>query len=570
MNLFKAFSILQKHQLKKLPLIIIAMIIGTLFEAIGLGLIIPLIDLISENNNRFIALLLHIPWLNDQNILPAFILIIAALYLLKGFFLAGEAWLIGRYVFDFKKYIVNTLMERYLAENYEFHLMNNSALLLRNLTIEANQFISNVLMPILKIMTECILIITICILLFLIEPGGVVIIFTFLALLSFIFYWFIGKYSSYLGKIRHNADGMIVKFSKEALAGFKDIKILGKEIYFLQQFNIHNHISCNVMSKQFVLNQLPKIYLETIGAIVFLIFLLFLINEKGNFQQIFPIIAVFSVAAFRLLPSFNRLLSALSSTRFGEQTLVKIGDHINSISVTDPSTSNISKKTTNFKSHERIEIKNLSYQYPGTKDLALSNIDLTIKKGDSIGIVGKSGAGKSTLLEIILGLLKPTAGGVFIDGINVFENIRSWQNLIGYVEQDIHLLDDSILHNIAFGENDRDIDLKKVNDALHEAKLDDFVLSLPEGIETNLGERGVRLSGGQKQRIGIARALYRNTPILVFDEATSALDNATESEIVKAINDFKGTRTTIVVAHRRSTIINCNQIIELKKGSFLK
>ena len=250
--------------------------------------------------------------------------------------------------------------------------------------------------------------------------------------------------------------------------------------------------------------------------------------------------------------------------------IVSLNDQLKAIALTVSSAPRVNNNMARSAFERSIDIDNLCYQYPGTHELALSDIKLTIVKGESIGVIGKSGAGKSTLSDIILGLLKPSAGAIYIDGVDIYEDIKSWQSLIGYVQQDIYLLDDSIRSNIAFGELADEIDANRINDAIAEAQLDEFVASLPKGIDTHLGERGVRLSGGQKQRIGIARALYRNTPILVFDEATSALDNETEAEIVSSIQKFKGVRTTIVIAHRLSTIEHCDRVIELKKGRISK
>jgi ABC-type multidrug transport system fused ATPase/permease subunit len=305
--------------------------------------------------------------------------------------------------------------------------------------------------------------------------------------------------------------------------------------------------------------------------LVFLSLIILLILKGDDYGQVIPVLGVFALAAFRLLPSANRILASINSLRFAEEVIATLDGQLTTIDSSDPFSYSVETNAVNTLSafDQSIEIKNLFYQYPGGHELALSNINITIKKGESIGIVGESGAGKSTLSDAILGLIKASKGGIYVDGLDIYKDIKSWQNLIGYVQQDIYLLDDSIRSNIAFGEPDGMIDSKRVNDAIFEAQLDEFVSSLPEGIYTQLGERGVRLSGGQKQRIGIARALYRNTPILVFDEATSALDNETESEIVSAIKSFKGLRTTIVIAHRLSTIEHCDRVIELQKGCIL-
>ena len=567
MQLSKVFFILPKRRIKQIPFVIFAMIIGAAFEVVGIGLVIPLIDIISDSDNRVTEYLgSAFPSLSSQNIVLLSVTLFAMFYVVKGVYLSGLAWLNGRFSFAVKADVSNTLMESYLKAPYEFHLQKNSAQLIRNLTIESLQLINYVLAPLLTIMTEGVVIIAVSIFLIIIEPTGTIVALAVLVVLSFSFQRVLGSYLAKLGRIRQHADGMVIQRSQEALGGIKDVKVLGKELHFINQFRMHNLTSSSVSAKQYIVNQIPRMYLETIGVLVFSILIVLLIVKGEAFRQVIPTLGVFALAAFRLLPSANRLLSAINSLRFADAVIVSLNDQLKAIALTVSSAPRVNNNMARSAFERSIDIDNLCYQYPGAHELALSDIKLTIVKGESMGVIGKSGAGKSTLSDIILGLLKPSAGAIYIDGVDIYEDIKSWQSLIGYVQQDIYLLDDSIRSNIAFGELADEIDANRINDAIAEAQLDEFVASLPKGIDTHLGERGVRLSGGQKQRIGIARALYRNTPILVFDEATSALDNETETEIVSAIKKFKGVRTTIVIAHRLSTIEHCDRVIELKKG----
>ena len=571
MQLSKVFFILPKRRIKQIPFVIFAMIIGAAFEVVGIGLVIPLIDIISDSDNRVTEYLgSAFPSLSSQNIVLLSVTLFAMFYVVKGVYLSGLAWLNGRFSFAVKADVSNTLMESYLKAPYEFHLQKNSAQLIRNLTIESLQLINYVLAPLLTIMTEGVVIIAVSIFLIIIEPTGTIVALAVLVVLSFSFQRVLGSYLAKLGRIRQHADGMVIQRSQEALGGIKDVKVLGKELHFINQFRMHNLTSSSVSAKQYIVNQIPRMYLETIGVLVFSILIVLLIVKGEAFRQVIPTLGVFALAAFRLLPSANRLLSAINSLRFADAVIVSLNDQLKAIALTVSSAPRVNNNMARSAFERSIDIDNLCYQYPGAHELALSDIKLAIVKGESMGVIGKSGAGKSTLSDIILGLLKPSAGAIHIDGVDIYEDIKSWQSLIGYVQQDIYLLDDSIRSNIAFGELADEIDANRINDAIAEAQLDEFVASLPKGIDTHLGERGVRLSGGQKQRIGIARALYRNTPILVFDEATSALDNETETEIVSAIKKFKGVRTTIVIAHRLSTIEHCDRVIELKKGRISK
>ena len=569
MQLSKIFTILPKNRVKQIPFIFILMVIGALFEVLGIGLVLPLIDVIAGDKSSLSKFLEQIlPGQSTQNIKLLIVAIFASVYVLKGVYLTILAWVVGRFIFAVKAEVSNILMKSYIRAPYEFHLEQNSSHLLRNVSTESIQLVNHVLVPILSILTEFVVILAVSIFLLVFEPIGTISVLLLLLTFSFFFHRIFGSYMEKIGRIRHKADGMFIQTTQEALSGIKDVNVLGKEQYFLDKFQMNNQTLSDVSSRGYILSQIPRVYLETIGILVFLSLIILLILKGGDYGQVIPVLGVFTLAAFRLLPSANRIITYLNSLSYAEKVVEMLHDHLTRTDLTnsfEPSIDiNIEKES--FAFNQCIEIKNLCYQYPKATILALSNISLIIKKGESIGIVGKSGAGKSTLSDLILGLLKPSTGSIYLDGVDIYNDIKSWQALIGYVQQDIFLLDDSICKNIAFGVPDDKIDVKRLTEAISESQLDEFISSLPEGIDTRLGERGVRLSGGQKQRIGIARALYRNTPILVFDEATSALDNETESEIVSAIKSFKGIRTTIVIAHRLSTIEHCDRVIELKKG----
>lgn len=569
MQLSKIFTILPKNRLKQIPIIFILMVIGALFEVLGIGLVLPLIDVISGDKSSLSKFLEQIlPGQSTQNITILIVAIFGAVYVFKGAYLSFLAWVVGRFIYAVKAEVSNILMKSYIRAPYEFHLEQNSSHLLRNVSTESTQLVNHVLIPILSIAIEFVVILAVSIFLLVLEPIGTISVLLLLLTFSFFFHRIFGAYMEKIGRIRHQADGMFIQTTQEALGGIKDVKVLGKEQHFLDKFGMNNQTLADVSSRAYILSQIPRLYLETIGIIVFLSLIILLTLKGGDLGQVIPILGVFTLAAFRLLPSANRIITYMNSLSYAEKVVEMLNDHLTRTDLTNSFEHSVDAKIDKELSafNQSIEIKNLCYQYPKATILALSNINLIIKKGESIGIVGKSGAGKSTLSDAILGLIKPSTGSIYLDGVDIYNDIKSWQALIGYVQQDIFLLDDSIRRNIAFGVPDDMIDLKRLNQAIFESQLDEFISTLPEGIDTQLGERGVRLSGGQKQRIGIARALYRNTPILVFDEATSALDNETESEIVSAIKSFKGIRTTIVIAHRLSTIEHCDRVIELKKG----
>lgn len=297
-----------------------------------------------------------------------------------------------------------------------------------------------------------------------------------------------------------------------------------------------------------------------------------MISTGTELDTIIPMLTAVAMAAIRLLPSINRISSALSTVAYGEPMLDKV---IENLRILEDNESRLSTFGFDGKSNgneitysETINFSNITYHYPGSDENILEGADMQIKKGDSVGIIGSSGSGKTTSVDILLGLLLPQSGAVFIDGIDIHEGLASWYDQIGYIPQMIFMLDDSIKANIAFGE--REVDEEKVICALKNASLYDFVQALPDGLDTQIGERGVRLSGGQRQRIGIARALYKNPQVLILDEATSALDNETEADIMESINSLHGNKTIIIIAHRLTTIQACDHIYRVEGKKILK
>jgi ABC-type multidrug transport system fused ATPase/permease subunit len=316
-----------------------------------------------------------------------------------------------------------------------------------------------------------------------------------------------------------------------------------------------------VERKQLTLSQIPRLWLETIGVIGLAMLIGAVVFRSGRPADVLPTVGLFAAAAFRVIPSANRLMTSLQFIRYSDAVVVLIGRELLGVD-------NASKVETLPVSFLReIILEGVSYSYPSSKSPTIKNINITIKRGECIGLIGPSGAGKSTLVDILLGLLIPNQGSINVDGINIKNRLRGWQDLIGYVPQSIFLTDDTLAGNIAFGLADDDISENAIWAAVRLAQLESFVESLPDGIQTYVGERGIRLSGGQRQRIGIARALYHNPQVLVFDEATSALDSKTEGGVMDAITALKKVRTIIIIAHRLSTIENCDVVYSMSNGS---
>jgi ATP-binding cassette, subfamily B, bacterial PglK len=430
---------------------------------------------------------------------------------------------------------------------------------------EVGQVFSGVLMPALTLLTELIVVIFIFILLVYIEPFSSVLALIILSTAIASFNKLIREKINQLGLIRQRHYSQIVKTVNQSLGGIKETKVLGRENLFLQDFSYNlSKYSYADMSASYT-RQTPSLFIETIILIsVILIVLLTIVQGKSS-QSVFPLISLFAIAALRIMPSAKRISSTLPLITYYKHSVDSIYNEIRILEETPiKKLGEVNQAASSFQS--KIELKDISYKYPNAKVEALQNIDLTIRKGTSTAFVGSSGAGKTTIVDILLGLLTPCKGKVLIDGQEIQPHLRSWQHQIGYIPQKIYLSDENIRQNVAFGLPESDINNDQVWAALEAAQLDQFIKSLPDELDTMVGERGVRLSGGQQQRIGIARALYHNPNVLVMDEATAALDNTTEQEFVKALDHLTGEKTLIIIAHRLTTIKKCEDIHLLESG----
>ena len=362
-------------------------------------------------------------------------------------------------------------------------------------------------------------------------------------------------------------EGTLIRWITQSFNGIRDIKLLHIHDYVSNKVGATAHAHADFACRSITAIHIPRLLIETVIVVGFLGIVLLLLTVKESPTEIIATLGLFGMAALRLMPSLNRLLTSATDIRrraayigavheaFSPDNSENTFDHANTGS--------------DMPFESKLELRNLSYVYPETDSFALNDFSLTIKKGSSVGFVGHSGAGKSTLMDIILGLLNPTSGHMLIDGKDAFENISGWQRKIGFVPQHVFIMDDNIRRNVAFGIDDEQINEERMAEIMKLTRLDEFVSGLPDGLSTMLGEHGTRLSGGQRQRVAIARALYRNPEVMVFDEATSALDNITEKEISTAIQLLSGDKTIITVAHRLSTVQNCDQIVFMKEGAIV-
>ena len=538
---------------------------------VGLGILIPVLGLIlnADIGSEYPALQPYLHALGNPTHLQLVmwaILILVLIYLIKAFFFIFLNWRQTEFSTSLTADLSSKLLLGYLRQPYTFHLQRNSAELIRNISVEVPQF-GTLSAAIINLTIELSIISGMAVLLVYTEPVGALSVILFFGVSGFAFQQFTRHFTYSLGNKRQYHSLLSFKHLSQSLSGAKDVKLLGRELYFLEEYRYHIKASFNILMKSQLLSIIPRAYLEFL-AVCGLSGLIFLMVLQGKpLDQLVPTIGIFVAAAFRMIPSVNKLMISLQTIRFSRPVVETLYHEFSMIKLSE---NNIKISPEKFQFLDKIEINNLNFTYPSSSSKSLNGVSLTIKKGATIGIIGTSGSGKSTLIDSILGLLVPDSGEILVDNRDIKYNLRSWQNLIGYVPQTIYLIDDTIRKNVAFGIEESQIDDSAVEQAIKAAQLDLFVNDLSEGLNTYVGERGVRISGGQRQRIGIARALYHDPLILVLDEATSALDSITEREVMSAVNTLKGDKTVLIVAHRLSTLENCTKIYKLHRGQVVE
>jgi len=566
----KLHNLLGSKLKKKLIILFLLTLVSTILEMMSLGLIIPAFGLLMENNIAkkypFLEPIIQHFGNPSQKVMITFgMSFIVIIYLVKSVFLSYYIFWQNKFANDFQIQLSDRLFTTYIKQPYVFHLQRNSANLIRNINIEVVSVYSS-LLSVMNFVMEIFVLFSFATLLIDAEPLGSTLIVLIGVIVAFGYSKFTKNKIVKWGEQRVYHLGKSTQHLMQGLSGAKDVKLLGREADFLNQYNHHNKFFSNFNRLYTTFQLLPKIWLEFLAVIALAILVLAIIFQNKDYSIILPTLGLFALAAFRMIPSAIKILNAVQNIRYNEISINIIHEDLK-LEVPD-----IINSTQEISKFDVLEVKLLNYSYPNTSNLALNNISFKIQNGQSIGIVGKSGSGKSTLVDILLGLLTPTKGEIVIDNENIHEslsNLRGWQNGIGYVPQTIYLTDDTLRKNIAFGLPDDKIDENAIIEAIKNAQLEDFINNLPEGLETQSGERGVRLSGGQRQRIGIARALYHNPSVLVLDEATSALDNNTEEAVMECIECLKN-KTIIIVAHRLSTVKKCDFIIRLDNGEIIE
>jgi ABC-type multidrug transport system fused ATPase/permease subunit len=564
-TLSKIWSLLTTQQRKSAFGLLGLMIIGMVLETLGVGLVIPVIALITDENivTSFPRLQPALGYLGNpspRTLIVGAMLSLVGIYLVKAVFLGFLCWRQSRFAFGLQVSISQRLFTTYLRQPYMFHLQRNSAMLISNATQETNQFTFGAILPVMGLITESLVILGLAFLLLVAQPVGALAVVITLGGAALVFYKFTQNTVASLGIARQKHEVLRLQHLQQGLGGIKDVKLLGREDDFLNQYKKHSEQSANSGQRVTALTQLPRLWIELLAMIGLASIVLIMVAQGKSMNVIAPTLGLFTAAAFRLMPSVNRVLSYTQSIRYGLATTNTLYTELKLKSPASDATPAITAQW------QEITLHDVCFTYPNAPTPALNHLSLAIQRGETVGFVGPSGSGKSTIVDIVLGLLTPNAGTIFVGGNDIQNNLRGWQNQIGYVPQSIYLTDDSLRRNVAFGLSDDKVDNAAVARAIRSAQLEDFVGTLPAGLETVVGERGIRLSGGQRQRIGIARALYHDPSVLVLDEATSALDTATEQGVMEAITALHGTKTILIVAHRLSTVEHCDRLYRLETG----
>ena len=563
---YLAYKILSPKSKKSFWFVLFLSLIGMCLEVVGIGMIFPAIETFTQP--QWIT---NYPFLYNFSLEVGemkFILIcflsLVGIFFIKNIFLAYLAYFHSKFSFAVQVETSVFLYKSYLSQPYEFFLSKNSSELLRNTIGEVNSFVGYVLQPMLIIITECLVLFAVISLLIYVEPIACLSVIFFVALVGWGFNKFTTARVAEWGNERQKHEAKKIQYLQEGFDGIKMIKLLDNPSELLKKFNFHTDCGAMAGKNQYAMQQMPRLLLEFLSILALSVLAFSLLSKDPIEGSSASKLGMIAFGLIRIMPSVARVVNSYQSLIYGLPCVQVLNDEFHNFK--------FSKKKdvqgNQEKFNQSFKINGVSYAYPESDRESLADMSLEVKKGTCVGILGKSGSGKSTLIDIALGLLKPLKGNLLVDGKIIGKEINptSWKTMVGYVQQEIFLIDDSVRNNVAFGIEASLIDDNKVWQSLRDANLRNFIESLPEGLNTKLGEKGVRLSGGQRQRVGIARALYKDPSLVVFDEATSSLDTETEKSIMDTVYGLKKEKTFIIVAHRLSTIARCDKVYKIENG----
>ncbi len=574
----KIAYLFDKRQRLQLGGLAVMILIGGILETLSVSMMVPLVQAIMEpekilQNHYVIRIMefLHIRISSGRELIMLILGSMITLFIVKNLYLLLQTYVQNTFVTRNRNRMISRVMREFLNRPYEEYLGADIPTVFR-LTDSDIPNAFQLILVMIQMVTEIVVAVSICVVLVVESPSMTIFCgATFLGM-TLIITKVLKPRLNEIGRRNQTIQSRIAKWRIQSIYGLKDVKVLHREEFFVRNYYESGAVGANVARNYAVMNNTPRLLIETVFIVAVLSFIMIYMTRGGDISALFQQLTTFAVAAVRVMPATNRINTYLSEIAYTQPCLDYLYENLTEsmkLDVNGSVTGLDGAETEDKPSLEltdKIVLDHISFTYPNTDKPIFTDAHMEVKKGQSVGIMGPSGAGKSTIVDILLGLLHVQAGTITCDGKNIFDNYASWLGHIGYIPQSIYLIDESIRDNIAFGIDADKIDDRRIWEVLEEAQLKEFVEELPEGLETTIGDRGVRISGGQRQRLGIARALYHDPEILVFDEATSALDGDTEQAVMEAVNSFHGRKTMVIIAHRLNTIAKCDVIYKVENG----
>ncbi len=576
----KINEIFDKKQKRQLVLLGFMIFIGGFLETLGVSTMIPVVTVLLTPEKvqeyidkydflRKICNTLHITSVNQVAV--SLLLVLMAVYVIKNAYLLFLTYKQNTFITQNRNNMISRVMAEFLNRPYEQYLGADIPTVFRITDSDIPQTFA-LMLAVLSLASEVVVSCLIFLVLLIQNVKMTLFVMFVFGVLTLVIVKVLKPRLNRIGAKNQAIQSRIAKWRIQATYGLKDVKVLNREEFFVRNYYETGKTGANVARNYAVLNNTPRLLIETIFIVSMLGYIAIYINGGGDVSEMMTTIATFGVAAIRVLPSVNRINTYITEIAYATPSLNFVYENLQQGMKTDAMLAErkANSQKEKLKLDDKIELNHISFHYPDSDKNIFTDAHMVVPRGKSVGIMGSSGAGKSTIVDILLGLLHAQEGQITCDGVDIFKNYESWLAQIGYIPQSIYLIDESIRDNIAFGIDADKIDEKRIWEVLEEAQLKEFIEELPEGLDTTIGDRGIRLSGGQRQRIGIARALYHDPEILVFDEATSALDNETEAAVMEAVNSFHGKKTMVIIAHRLNTIEKCDIIYKVENEKIVE